>query len=175
MLNEEVKKRAIPKRAFILKNQALVFQDLGDYDRAESLVREALVLNHQFLGPKSPGFSLTQIQLADLMARKGEYTEAECLAREAQAVFRNCFPMGHWNLIVAESVIGQCLTGQGHFLEVEDLLLSSYKSLRFRKGEQSQVVRSALERVISLYEQWGKPEQADRYEVIQKTKTGALR
>ncbi|MHC5028844.1 MAG: hypothetical protein ACYTGR_19005 [Planctomycetota bacterium] len=56
-----------------------------------------------------------------------------------------CLVPAHWRVAEAGSLLGAALAGQGASAEAEAILLESYGGRR----------------IVSLYEAWGKPAQAD--------------
>jgi hypothetical protein len=62
------------------------------------------------------------------------------------------------------SQLGGSLLGQGEFAQAEPLIVSGYEGLKARAGKIPATGRprlaEAAERVVRLYEAWGKPEQA---------------
>ncbi len=62
-----------------------------------------------------------------------------------------------------KSLLAVCLGSQGRFEEAEPLLLDSYTALRDERGLENDSTRQALERLTRLYEDWGRPEEAERY------------
>ena len=77
---------------------------------------------------------------------------------------RNCptraVPKGHWLIANTESLLGACLAAQGRHADAEPLLLGSYATLATTPGAPPQRVSEALDRIVSLYQVWGKPEKA---------------
>ena len=62
------------------------------------------------------------------------------------------------------SLLGGALLGQGRYAEAEPLVVAGYEGMKAREAriavpERSRL-REAAERVVRLYEAWGKPEQA---------------
>jgi hypothetical protein len=72
-------------------------------------------------------------------------------------------PAGHPYASEAESVRGGCLVLAGRFAEAEPLLLGSHPVLEARMGERSLEARLAKQRIVRLYEAWGKPDQAAQH------------
>ena len=62
------------------------------------------------------------------------------------------------------SLLGGSLLGQGRYAEAEPLVVQGYEGMKARESRIAVPFRSRLreaaERVIRLYEAWGKPEQA---------------
>ena len=62
-----------------------------------------------------------------------------------------------------QSVLGGCLAAGGRYVEAEPLLVESLPIIGERWGEQQKHTLRALDRIISLYEAWGKPGDATIY------------
>jgi hypothetical protein len=92
--------------------------------------------------------------------------EAELRLRECLTIRRKIQP-GDWTTFDTESILGEALLVQERFADAEPLLLSGYDGLRRRAdaippGDQLRLAQ-AIERLVSLYEAWGKPEKATRW------------
>jgi tetratricopeptide (TPR) repeat protein len=118
---------------------------------AEAPARRVLELRHQHGLP--PG--RLDYMLAVSIALQGKHAEAEPLLREALLELDESRWTYHW----VSGLLGACLAGLGNFEEAEPLLLESYEqmdppeALRMHK-------RDALERIVSLYEAWGREDRA---------------
>lgn len=92
------------------------------------------------------------------LLKQDKYAEAEPVVRECLAIREKAAP-DHWLRYNAMSMLGEALAGQKKYAEAEPLLLEGYEKMRppkpvaFRK-------REALERIVKLYEAWGKPQRA---------------
>ena len=99
-----------------------VYQSLGRFDEAESLIQRALETRRQRLGPDhaSVGDSLTH--LGDVLILRGRYTEAEQAARLALAIHERT--AGRESAAVAEDLglIGAALVSQGERVRSKALL-----------------------------------------------------
>ncbi len=92
------------------------------------------------------------------LLKQAKWEEAEPILRECLAIRERELPDDwlRWN---TASMLGEALCGQGKHAEAEPLLTEGYEKLRppdpllFRK-------REALERIVKLYEEWGKPDEA---------------
>ena len=69
-----------------------------------------------------------------------------------------------WSRFNTMSLLGEALLGQGRHAEAEPLVVSGYEGLKAREASIPPQARSRLdeaaERVVRLYEAWGKPAQA---------------
>jgi hypothetical protein len=89
--------------------------------------------------------------------------EAEPLLREGLAIREKATP-DDWRRYDAMSMLGAALLGQAHQAEAEPLIVPGYEGLKARESRismpQRSRLREAAERVIRLYEEWNKPDQA---------------
>jgi hypothetical protein len=75
-------------------------------------------------------------------------------------MFADALPDGHWRTAVAANTEGAALAGLRRFAEAEGLLVESYTVLSNDASAIPMFVNQASERLVSLYEAWGKPEKA---------------
>ena len=88
------------------------------------------------------------------------------MARQGLRICAEALPADHWLTATGKSILGESLTRRGSFAEAEALLLASYPILRDTRGAEDSRSRRSLERLVLLYEAWGKPEQATRYAAL---------
>ena len=72
----------IPTRRPSLNNLAVLYQDMGEYAKAEPLYQEALRIRQKVLGPEHPDTAQSLNNLAALYRAMGEYAKAEPLYRK---------------------------------------------------------------------------------------------
>jgi hypothetical protein len=86
--------------------------------------------------------------------------------RECLAVREKKEP-GAWTTYNAKSMLGGALFGQKQYSAAEPLLLAGYEGMKDRAKSippQGQVrLTEALERLVQLYDAWGKKDQADKW------------
>jgi eukaryotic-like serine/threonine-protein kinase len=152
-----------PQVAFTTANLATLLADKGDHAAAEPLFRRSLGLRRKLLpaGHLHIGHSL--LGLGRLLLERGEAAAAEQALGEAVAIFRAKLPPGNWMIADAESVLGGSLAARRRYAEAEPLLAASYSVLRDARGDSNLRTEQARERLIKLYEAWGKPEKAAPY------------
>jgi tetratricopeptide (TPR) repeat protein/predicted Ser/Thr protein kinase len=100
----------------------------------------------------------SQTRLGRALFETGRFVEAEPLLREAWATLSADRPDA-WT----EHLLGACLSSLGKYAEAEPLLRESFQALAAAKDESPMRIRQARERLVELYEAWGKPEQADAW------------
>ena len=69
------------------------------------------------------------------------------------------------------SLLGASLAGQDKFTEAEPLLLDAYNQMKdnaetIPNQYRDERIREALERIVNLYESWGKPDEAAKYRAL---------
>jgi hypothetical protein len=90
--------------------------------------------------------------------QQAKWVEAEPILRACLEIRARELP-DDWLRHNAASMLGEALVGLGKHAEAEPLVVEAYERMEpppdiaYRKGE-------ALERVIALYEAWGKEEKA---------------
>ena len=90
-------------------------------------------------------------------------SEAEPVLRECKDIRRKVLNPNDWLIANVDSLIGVCLRMRGQFVEAEPLLLDSYAALAKARGAPPDRVRQARERIVKLYEEWGKNDLADKW------------
>ena len=101
--------------------------------------------------------------LASLLIDQKAYGEAEPLLREALELLHEGLPDTRWQVVDAQSTLGVCLAGQGRFEEAEPILRDGYDVLREERGLEDDLTQQAVERLVDLYEEWGRAVEAQRY------------
>jgi tetratricopeptide (TPR) repeat protein len=166
---------------------AAAYRDVGRLDEARRLFDTALQGMTVKLGPDHLVTLQTQVQLAELHLASRRYADAEAIARAAYECSEHrqqrtqSNDSGHplsgppslglndraWGDVASLPwLLGECLSRQGKFAEAEPLLLKGYEGMKQRADKlpprtKDPRLRQALERLVQLYEAWGKKDQAD--------------
>jgi hypothetical protein len=94
---------------------------------------------------------------------QGKPADAEPFLRECLAI-REKKLADEWLRFNAMSLLGGSLSGQKKYAEAEPLLIQGYEGMKARESKiprQAKInIPGAAERIVSLYEAWGKPEKA---------------
>lgn len=135
----------------------------GDLDEAERLFREVLDVLSEEHGPSHPHTLVVQRNLAVALMARDSLEEAEVLIRQVIDRSRLRWPLDHWRRADADSIMGHCLLARGRYVEAEERLIHSYPVIRDARGEKARYTREARERIVKLYRQWGKEEEAEHY------------
>jgi serine/threonine protein kinase/Tfp pilus assembly protein PilF len=162
-MNRKLLGQEHPEISANLSNLALVLYAKGEYEEAESMFQEVLAMDRKFFGENHPYVASTLNNLGTLLLAMKEYQMAEIAFLEALNIERKTFPESHWKVAMTKSLLGSCYTCTGRYIEAEKLLLGSYQIIKNQFSEHSGRTKMALERIITLYEEWNKPKKIAEY------------
>jgi tetratricopeptide (TPR) repeat protein len=149
-----------PGLAFALYSWAEHLLVEGDLQQAEATLEEAIGIERAALPAGHRALGQALAAQGWLQARSGRAQQGEPLLREGLGICRRAFPAKHWVPADAASRLGGCLTALGQFTEAEALLLSGYQTLQSTPGTPPPRKLQAAERIVKLYEDWGKADKA---------------
>jgi tetratricopeptide (TPR) repeat protein len=139
----------------------------GKPEATESVLREMVDYHRTHSGPRSQVYDDQLGVLFNNLMRQKKFTDAESVARERLAVRAKNFPDA-WSCFQVKTFVGDALVGQKRFPEAEALLLEGYQGIKARENSIPSAIRAhslsrALERVVKLYEAWGKEAEAAKW------------
>jgi serine/threonine protein kinase len=149
-----------------LRNQAISFYRRGQYAEAQSRITETEKIYLEGYGPGYDHYPTVLIIKGLILDKTGKSHEGERILREALKLRVESLPGEHFWIALAKDALGECLTTQRRFDEAEPLLLESYSTLDARLGRHDPRTVEAIVRLVSLYQAWGKPEQAAQYHAL---------
>jgi serine/threonine-protein kinase len=152
-----------PYAAALTYSLASSLHAAGDVADAERSYRQSLTLHRALFPDGHANTAYPLIRLGALLAETDRADEAEPLLREAITLRADALGADHWRVAVARSTLGLCLTEAGRYAEAEPLLVESFETLRDTHGPDDDRVQTARERVVQLYEAWGRTEQMARF------------
>jgi tetratricopeptide (TPR) repeat protein len=135
----------------------------GDYAKAVEEGAKALAIGPKIGVSNSPDFANLLTHFGLSLTRTGRAKEAEPLLRQALDWHRENTPRSVANNSLVEGALGECLTAQARYSEAEPLLLESYENLKNLTGADNTGTKLALRRLVTLYENWKKPDKATEY------------
>jgi tetratricopeptide (TPR) repeat protein len=141
----------------------MLLQDKGHLDEAESLIRDALQLYEQSVGPEHQYVASALTELGAVLTEKGLSQDAEPILVRAVEIRAQDYPSTHPLVATTNTVYGHALARLGRYDDAERLLIDSLPYLTPATGGADRRTRRALAWTVSLYEDWGKPKEADRY------------
>lgn len=143
-----------------------VYQTMGRPDLALPLFQESLAVQRMKLGPDNAETLRNMNQVAwlsfcDHQPDAALTLFAECLERRERA------EPDLWTTFNTQSMLGEVLLSQQKYAEAEHLLLSGYEGLKVRQAvvptQSAFMITLALDRLIHLYDAWGKPDEAAKW------------
>jgi tetratricopeptide (TPR) repeat protein len=155
-----------PRTLISRSNLARVYESTGRWTEAERLRRETLSRHRNADKPDRTLLAIELSGLGGLLLKESRWSEAEKSLRESVAIFEEVTP-NDWRRYHAMSLLGEALLGQGQYDKAQPLIVSGYDGLqglaaKIQHRDRPSVL-AAAERVCRLYEEWGKPEQADTW------------
>ncbi len=152
-----------PQVALVLNNFGYLKMRAGQAEPAAELFQQALAIERKLI-PEGVGWLIVQSNLAMARNLQDSFLEAERLAREASELLHQRLGPDDCTAY-AEGVLGSSLTGLRRFEEAEHRLIGSYTFMHENMNATSYPAQAA-ERLIALYEAWGRDEQAARYRAV---------
>jgi tetratricopeptide (TPR) repeat protein len=146
-----------------MDNLASAYRHAGRSGEALPLWRVSLEKRRRQLPAQHPDLAVTLASLASVLSDLDRPAEAEPLLRECLAIRERKLPAGDWPTAAARTLLGDCLAKQRKYDEAESLLLQGYQGLANAQGIPPSLLRETVERVVKLYEAWGKNDKSDEW------------
>jgi serine/threonine protein kinase/Flp pilus assembly protein TadD len=162
-VHEEARGGEHPFVAYDMTRIAMLQQDKGQLNEAESMLREALQLFEKSLAPDHQYVASALTELGSVLTELGRPEEAEPLLLRAVEIRTNDYPETHPLVAATNTVYGHALARLGRYDEAERLLIDNLPYLTPATGGTDRRSRRALAWTVSLYEDWERPEEAERY------------
>jgi serine/threonine protein kinase len=155
-----------PDHPYTLTTEQLLgiaYTAAGQYTKAEPLLRDGLERARKQFGSADPRTAGAMAQLGLSLIQQRKWPEAETILRECLAIREKAQP-DDWSTFNTRSQLGGSLLGQKKYAEAEPLILSGYEGLKVRQAKipapDKPRLAEAAERVVPLYEAWGKRDKA---------------
>jgi eukaryotic-like serine/threonine-protein kinase len=141
------------------------YLEQGQVDKADSLCDLGLQAMRRKPDANPVVLPWVITQLGAVRLDQEKYSEAEALLRESSRLTEKRWPDAAYRFSVM-SLLGASLAGQKKFTEAEPLLLQGYEGLQQRQASlppylnAPRRITESLERLVQLYDDWGKPAPA---------------
>jgi serine/threonine protein kinase len=147
----------------LTRDLASLLDRTGRPGEAEPLFRELLDRQRTKLPADNPARADTLAQLGRNLLNQSKWAAAEPILRQCLAIRAKALP-DDWRTFNTRSQLGGSLLGQGKYAEAEPLLVSGYEGMKARAAQipaaDKPRLPTAAERVVQLYEAWGKKDKA---------------
>jgi eukaryotic-like serine/threonine-protein kinase len=172
----EVERRVLglehPDTLTITNNLARLYEARGQYEKARLLCTQVLEIQRRKLGGDHPRTAATMATLGLVLLKQQKYSEAASILRECLTIREAKLP-DDWSRFYAQSLLGGSLLGQKAYTEAEPMLLAGYEGMSMREARvparSKALLTGAGERVVQLYDAWGKKEKANEWRAKIKT------
>jgi tetratricopeptide (TPR) repeat protein len=147
-------------------NLVQAYASAGAYSRSEPLLREGMEWARKMFGATDVRTAAAIAQLGLNLVQQRKWIEAEPILRECLTIREKRQPH-EWSTFNTRSQLGGSLLGQGRFAEAEPLILSGYEGMKAGENKipapGKPRLPEAADRVVRLYEAWGKEEAATQW------------
>lgn len=134
----------------------------GRSPEAEPLFRAGLEAARKRFGADDPRTAGIMAARGLCLVRQGRWAEAEAILRPCLAIRAKVQPE-EWSTFHVRSLLGGALLGQKKYAEAEPLIVAGYEGMKAREAKipppGKPYFNEAAERVVRLYEEWGKEEK----------------
>jgi tetratricopeptide (TPR) repeat protein len=130
---------------------------------AESLLQQASDLSRRHYGVETLDTLMRLYNLADVVRQRGRHADAVPRFEEIVHVGSRSLAPGHWLVWYARCALGECLTALNRFEDAERHLLAARADCRRDGGDVCDYAAAVEERLVLLYEAWGKPDRAESH------------
>lgn len=107
----------LPKQrdyAIALASAGAIAFELGEPERAEALLREAVELEKTLRKPGHPNIAILAKMLGQVLVGRGKFAEAEPILQTAYAQLHVAFGPSHWQTLEANKALAEWDLEQGH-------------------------------------------------------------
>jgi serine/threonine protein kinase len=147
-------------------NLAKAYQAAGRELDGIAMFEDTLRRQKAKIGSEHRDTLVTMENLSSAYLKQKKYGEAESLLRQILSIQEKKRPKS-WQYFDTESRLGGSLVAQNKFAEAEPLLVSGFDGLKERERDippkRRMRIRTALERVVQLYDGWGKKDKANEW------------
>jgi serine/threonine-protein kinase len=143
-----------------LNNYAIFLRASGDGAAAESVSVLALEAYRRSVGEDHPDYGAALNSIAVGKLRRNDCAGAIPLFRRAAEIYERAVSRDFWLPNAIRINLGRCLTDTKQYAEAERVLLASNERLARALGDTSGQARRARERLVALYDAWGRPARA---------------
>ncbi|MCB9854697.1 MAG: tetratricopeptide repeat protein [Phycisphaerales bacterium] len=143
-----------------IHESAMLAQALGDYERAETLAREALTRSERLFGKDARESLVCLGTVASIVKLRGNLDEAEALARRSMDVLTKTEGTADPGTLDAMSALAAVLMAKGEYGESEKLFRAVADERKLALGSDSSSTLSAQRNLANVLETQGKYDES---------------
>jgi serine/threonine protein kinase len=139
-----------------------VYDSLGLYTKADSLLNRAVAIRRRILGVRNPDTLKSMKDLAAVLNEESRYQDAEKLSRETLDGRRQALGSEHRETLESMSQLALILNNEGRFPEAEKLHSNVVEVAKRVFGEQDKLTRTAQQQLAIDFAYEGKYQDAEK-------------
>jgi serine/threonine protein kinase/tetratricopeptide (TPR) repeat protein len=156
-----------PRFEWMYLTLTVMYNRAGLFARSGPLFRHLLEQARRRFGNDRPETANALAVMGDNLLSRKKYADADRVLHECLVIRARTAPDA-WTTFNTRSMLGAALVGQKKYAEAEPLLLAGYEGMKERGAGVPEPVGSlrlaqALERLVRLYDEWGKKDEAARW------------
>lgn len=152
----------------MMMTMGAVYENLGLYEKSESMYRQAVAIREQQLGPEKEETLQAKASLAWVLYRRGHYRDAEKRLRDLLAIRQRQSGTNNAATISVMDSLGAVLNEEGHSVEAEGLERQALAFRRRTLGDENTATLTAMNHLaLTLQNQgrWKEAEDLDRQQI----------
>ena len=146
-----------------LHGLAWTYQYQRRFAEAEPIWAKLLDTRRRVMGAQHPDTLTGWMMLALVRLQQERFADAESTSRELLTAYQESAP-DNWRRIYTQAILGASLVGERKYEEAEPILTSAYDGLVEKRESMLAEFRPTIagwgERIVAMYESWGRPEKA---------------
>jgi CHAT domain-containing protein/Tfp pilus assembly protein PilF len=144
-----------------LNNLALLYNNMGNYTKAEPLYVEAMNIWKKVLGTEDPDYATSMNNLAFLYHNTGNYTKAEPLYVEAMNIWKKVLGTEHPDYALSLNNLAGLYSNTGNYEKAEPLFVEAMNIRKKMLGTQHPDYAQSLNNLAALFESMGNYTKAE--------------
>jgi len=152
-----------PKYAFTLFNYSFLVFAQGHYQEAANMSRRILALRGKTIPDSHPSIAASLQTLGRSEDKLGDTASGRRALEESLALRRRFLPADSWLIASSEGVLADHDIVVKQYASAETLARDAYGIMRHSLGPADPKTRAAAQRLVGLYEAWGRPDQAAEF------------
>ena len=158
---KEVLGKKHPSYVTTLSNLAVLYREMGQYDKAESLCLEVLKIRKEVLGEKHPDYAKSLNNIAVLYRAMGQYDKAELLFIEAIQIIKEILGVKHTDYANSLNNLAELYKIMRQYDKAESMFNEALKIEKEVLGEKHPLYAQSLNNLAELYAYMGQYEKAE--------------
>ncbi len=138
----------------------------GDYARSDSIYRQVWRVFRDYFPESHPYLATPPAGIGKNFMAINRPDSALVYFEEALTVRRQSLGADHWQTGMSMVAVGDCLRWLDRFDEAEPLLIKGHSLVDGQFGAEDERTLSAVQALIDLYQDWGKPQKAEEFECL---------